>query len=334
MIAIFLLDFGGPEKQEDVRPFLTNLFSDHDIFPFPFGQTFFAKTMSKWRAPKVKKQYAAIGGGSPLNRQSKEIAAQLEKNLKKANLDVQVFTGFRYWRPSIAETVQKIVRAKPEGMIVIPMFPQYSTATVLSVFKELERAPGFSENKIPMQKVEWWHTLPEFVAGWCYSIKRALDSFDPAVRKSVPILFSAHGLPLSFVTKRKDPYPDQIRECAESIIKYLGGDNPAYIAYQSRVGPSEWLKPATIEFVPTLARRGVQHLVIVPISFITDHLETLYEIDQEIIPTGLKAGMKKIVRCEALFHTPYLIKCLERLVLQRLTKSRIPREAHEVSGSS
>lgn len=318
MIAIFLLDFGGPEKPEDVRPFLENLFSDHDIFPFPFGQKFFAKTISKLRFPKVQKQYAAIGGGSPLNRQSREIAAQLEKNLKKANLDINVFVGFRYWQPSITETYEEIVRAKPEGIIVIPMFPQYSTATVLSVFKELERAPGFSENKIPIQKIEWWHHLPEFVAGWCYSIKRALDQFEPAVRNSVPILFSAHGLPLSFVTKRKDPYPNQIRECAESIMKYLGGENPAYISYQSRVGPFEWLKPATIEFVPSLASKGVRNLVMVPISFITDHLETLYEIDQEIIPTSLKAGMKKIVRCEALIHTPYLTKCLEKLVLQKL----------------
>ena len=171
---------------------------------------------------------------------------------------------------------------------------------------------------VPFQFVEWWYDQPQFVVGWCYSIKKALDQFDPKIRDTVPVLFSAHGLPLSFITERKDPYPKQIQECAGSIMSYFGGNNPAYISYQSKVGPMEWLKPATIEFVPKLALEGVQNLVIAPISFITDHLETLYEIDHEIIPAGLKNGMEKIVRCEALVHTPYLLKTLEDLALKRI----------------
>lgn len=320
MIAIFLLDFGGPEKQEDVRPFLENLFSDRDIFPMPVGQALFAKVVSKLRAPKVEKQYAKMGGGSPLNKQSRAIASQLEANLRRANLDIKVFTGFRYWGPSIAETLKEIDRQKPSGIIVIPMFPQYSTATTLSVFKQFREAmDSIQRGRVtPYQLVDWWYDQPQFVAGWCYSIKRALDQFDPKIRGTVPVLFSAHGLPLSFVTERKDPYPKQIKECAETIMTYLGGNNPAYISYQSKVGPMEWLKPATVEFIPKLASGGIRHLVIAPISFITDHLETLYEIDQEIIPLGLKNGMEKIVRCEALFHTPYLLKCLEEIVLKRL----------------
>ena len=327
MISIFLLDFGGPEKQEDVRPFLENLFSDRDIFPMPAGQTLFAKIAARLRAPKVEKQYAKMGGGSPLNRQSREIAAQLQENLRRANLDIRVFTGFRYWGPSISETLQEIEGQNPQGIIVIPMFPQYSTATTLSVFKQFKEAmstiyptqpPLTKGRSVPFQFVEWWYDQPQFVVGWCYSIKKALDQFDPKIRDTVPVLFSAHGLPLSFITERKDPYPKQIQECAGSIMSYFGGNNPAYISYQSKVGPMEWLKPATIEFVPKLALEGVQNLVIAPISFITDHLETLYEIDHEIIPAGLKNGMEKIVRCEALVHTPYLLKTLEDLALKRI----------------
>ncbi|MDZ4224538.1 MAG: ferrochelatase, partial [bacterium] len=244
MIAVFLLDFGGPEKQEDVRPFLENLFSDRDIFPMPMGQALFAKVVSKLRAPKVEKQYAKMGGGSPLNKQSHAIASQLEENLRRANLDIKVFTGFRYWGPSISETLQKIANQKPQGIIVIPMFPQYSTATTLSVFKQFQEAmstiyptqpPLTKGRSTPFQLVDWWYDRPQFVAGWCYSIKRALDQFDPKIRGTVPVLFSAHGLPLSFVTERKDPYPKQIKECAEKIMTYLGGNNPAYISYQSKV---------------------------------------------------------------------------------------------------
>lgn len=318
MISVYLLDFGGPEKLEDVRPFLENLFSDHDIFPVPLGQEIFAKIVAKFRSPRVEKQYAQMGGGSPLNKQSFSIATELETALRSANLDIRVFVGFRYWKPSIAETLTRIAKEKPKGMVVIPMFPHYSTATTLSVLKEFQIAYDQQKLNIPYQFVEWWHDQPQYIAAWCYSIKNALDQFDEKERSQIPILFSAHSLPLSFVTERKDPYPKQIRECSEKIITYLGGEHAAYISYQSRVGPVKWLTPATIEFVQELATRGVRQLVVVPISFITDHLETLFEIDQEIIPTAKRAGMTKVVRCEALYYTPYLRKALEELVLRRL----------------
>lgn len=318
MIAVFLLDFGGPEKLDDVRPFLKNLFSDKAITPVPAGQEIFAHIMARFRAPKVAKHYEMIGGGSPLPKQSKEIAAQLEKALQNANLDIKVFVGFRYWNPSIEETLLKIADQKPEGIILIPMFPQYSTATTLSVFTAFQEAYEAHKLNIPYQIVEWWYDQPQYIASWCYSIKRALDQFDETIRAKVPILFTAHSLPLSFVTERKDPYPKQIRETAEKIMASLGGNNPAYISYQSRLGPMEWLAPATIEFVKELPKKGHRHLVLVPISFLTDHIETLYEIDHEIIPEALKGGIEKAVRCEALFYTPYLKKALEELVLKKM----------------
>ena len=318
MISILLLDFGGPEKLEDVRPFLENLFSDHDIFPVPLGQEIFAKIVARFRSPRVEKQYAQMGGGSPLNKQSFAIAAELEEALRRANLDIRVFVGLRYWKPSIAETLAKIAAAQPKGMVVIPMFPHYSTATTLSVLKEFQIAYDQQKLEIPYQFVEWWHDQPQYIAAWCFQIKNALDHFDEKERSQIPILFTAHGLPTSFVTERKDPYPKQIKECCEKILTYLGGEHPAFISYQSRVGPVEWLKPATIEFVKELGGRGIKKLVMVPISFITDHLETLYEIDCEIIPTAKKAGVTDVVRCEALYYTPYLRKTLEELILKKL----------------
>lgn len=318
MIAVFLLDFGGPEKTEDVQPFLENLFSDRSLFPVPLGQEIFAKIMAKFRASKVIKQYEKIGGGSPLPKQSKDIAAQLEISLRRANLDIRVFVGMRYFSPTIPDVLGQIALLKPQGMVVIPMFPQYSTATTLSVLMEFQKAYDAMGLQIPFQIVEWWYDNPHYIAAWCYSIQRALAQFDEERRGAVPILFTAHGLPLSFITERKDPYPKQIQECSEKIMASLGGKNPAYRSYQSRVGPMEWLKPATLSFVQELASRGVRHLVMVPISFLTDHIETLYEIDQEITHAALNAGMKKVVRCEALYYTPYLRKALEDLVLRKM----------------
>lgn len=318
MISVFLLDFGGPENRGEVRPFLRNLFSDPLIFPFPFGQAVFADIISRFRAPRIERQYAAIGGGSPLPVQSREIVQQLQENFSRANLDIKVTVGMRYTRPSIPEILAQIVADKPRGIVVIPMFPHYSTATTLSVFKIFHEAYTELRCRIPFQWIEWWHTNPRFIAGWCYSIQKALDTFPESKRKSVPILFSAHSLPESFVRERRDPYPDQIRECCETIIKYLGGNHEAFIAYQSKIGPVEWLKPSTMEFVRELGKRGFKELVIVPVSFITDHIETLFEIDREIIPEGVKSGIGQIVRCEALFHGPYLSQALEELALKKI----------------
>lgn len=317
MISVLLLDFGGPETLDDVRPFLKNLFSDRAIMPMP-AQSILAHIIAKFRAPKVAKHYEKIGGGSPSPRQSREIASQLEASLKQANLDIRVFLGMRYWKPYINDVVGEIIKAKPQGIVVLPMFPHYSTATTLSVLQEFQRACDGHKMTIPCQIVEWWYDQPQYIAAWCYSIKRALDAFGEEVRPQVPVLFTAHSLPESFVKERNDPYPKQIKECAEKIMTYLGAPNPSYLSYQSRVGPMEWLKPATIEFVKTLAGQGVQNLVLVPISFLTDHIETLYEIDHEIIPEAKACGMQKVVRCEALCHTPYLRKALEELVLRKL----------------
>lgn len=318
MISIFLLDFGGPENKKQVFPFLKNLFSDDLIFPFPFGQPFFASLMARFRSPKIKKQYAAMGGGSPLPEQSRQIVRQLQENFSRANLDIQVSVGMRYLAPFIPDVLSEIAASKPRGIVVIPMFPHYSTATTLSVLKTFRQAYDSLCLTIPFQEVDWWHTNTQYIAGWCYSIKRALDQFGAAARDSVPILFTAHSLPENFVKERNDPYPNQIRDCCEMILKYLGGHHEAFISYQSKVGPVEWLKPATIEFIQVLGKRGIKNLVVVPISFITDHIETLHEIDREIIPEGVQSGIKKIVRCEALFYGPYLVKALEEIALRKI----------------
>lgn len=317
MISVLLLDFGGPQNLKEVRPFLKNLFSDRAIMPMP-AQNLMATLIAFLRAPKVAKHYTSIGGGSPLPKQSKEIAQQLEKSLQRANLDIKVFVGMRYSSPFIEETLSEIAKLKPQGMIILPMFPHYSTATTLSVLQAFHTACKNLKVDIPFQIIEWWHDQPDYIAAWVYNITKALDRFAPEIRAKVPILFSAHSLPESFVRERKDPYPQQIKECCEKIMTYLGTSNPSYLSYQSRLGPIEWLKPATIEFVKRLAAQGTKHLLIVPISFLTDHIETLYEIDREIIPTALEGGMMQVVRAEALYYSPHLKKALEGMILRKL----------------
>ncbi len=201
MISLFLLDFGGPATLNEVRPFLYNLFCDRAIFPLPFGQKTFATVISRLRSPRIEKQYAAIGGGSPLPTQARIIARALQENLGRANLDIQVSLGFRYTPPFIPDVLQEIAKSKPSGILLLPMFPQYSTATTLSVVAEFKAAFVRQRLEIPYETIDWWFDTPEFITAWCYSLTKALDTFPEAIRSEVPILFTAHGLPVSFVTQ-------------------------------------------------------------------------------------------------------------------------------------
>ena len=316
--AVLLLDFGGPSNLDAVGPFLTELFSDRAILPLPIGRKTIARLITACRLKKVQEQYQLIGGGSPLIPQTQKLARDLQKRLAQSGLHLPVYTAMRYTPPFIAETLWRMVQDDIHKMVVLPMFPQFSFATTGSVFGELEK---ILQKKAPDLKAifvrEWWQK-EEFLLGWCQVIHRALASLPSDAREGAHLLFTAHSLPVRLVKMKNDPYPGQIHQCVTKIIEMLGLSNAWHLSFQSKIGPVKWLGPSTMETVKKLGHQGVKNLIFIPISFLTDHIETLYEVDQLLIPEAKAAGVEQCVRTEALVQTPHLAQALEKIVLEKI----------------
>src|SRR3989338_1834955 len=292
--GILLLDFGGPDSLSAVRPFLQNLFSDRFILPFP---VLIRKPLAWWiakkRTPEVSHQYAEIGGKSPLPEQTRALAVHLEYTLKEKVKSVPVYYGMRYWHPLIKETWEKILADGVTDLTVIPLFPQFSYATTGSVFRELDKAQKkYGEGKIKISKVEHWYQHPKFTNVWLEAIRTGLKKFSNA--EGAHLFFSAHSLPVKWVIEKyNDPYPEQIRESVEKIIALMEWKGPWHLAFQSKMGPVEWLGPATIELSKDLAKQGMKKVLFVPISFVSDHIETLFELEKWVIPEAKQWGLEE-----------------------------------------
>ena len=323
--AVLILDFGGPVDQQAVKPFLIELFSDKNIIPLPVGRRWVARLITVLRLKKVMGQYAEIGGGSPLIEQSSRLVEKLKSSFEKSGLFFPVYLAMRYTPPFIQDVVWQMVREDIREVVVIPMFPQFSFVTTGSVFEEFHKAMQRLAPTMQVTYVRQWWEEEEYLFAWSKVIFSALEKFSKEEQKNVHLLFSAHSLPISLIKKKNDPYPAEIRKCAEKIIEKSGLKNPWHLSFQSKIGPVEWLGPSTDEKVRELGKEGVQNLVFIPISFLTDHLETLYEIDQLYIPIALKSGVQKGVRTEALVHGEPLLHALEKIALTRLLPLPISR---------
>lgn len=318
--AVLLLDFGGPKNLDAVKPFLLELFSDRAVIPLPFGRNFVARLITASRLSKVKAQYASIGGGSPLIAQTKKIAGALEKRFAATQLNFPVYTAMRYTEPSIRETLWQMVKDNIHEVVVLPMFPQFSFATTGSVFSELQKIAKSLAPYLTLTLVRQWSEEPEFILAWVQVIQEAIQKCADASNDKEPIhlLFSAHSLPVKLVTMKNDPYPKQIEQCIAKILQESGLKNPWHLSFQSKIGPVKWLGPSTMDKVKELGAQGVKKLVFIPISFLTDHIETLYEIDLLLIPEAQEAGVTTCVRTRALIQNPHLVSALEKIILSRL----------------
>jgi ferrochelatase len=316
-VGVLLLNLGGPDQLEDVRPFLFNLFSDPEIIRLPFTwlQKPLAWLISTSRAKKSQENYKLIGGGSPLRRITEEQAQALQASLRQKGQDAQVYIGMRYWHPFTEEAIARIKRDGIERLVILPLYPQFSISTSGSSFRLLDKLwqedPAL--HKIDYTVISSWYKRPGYLKAMAELIAQELDQFpDP---NSVHIFFSAHGVPLSYVEEAGDPYQQEIEECTELIMRSLNRPNPYTLAYQSRVGPVEWLKPYTEEAIPELAQQGVQNLLVVPVSFVSEHIETLEEIDIEYRELAEEAGIDHFQRVPALNTHPVFIDDLADMVL-------------------
>jgi len=317
-LGVLLLNLGGPEQLSDVRPFLYNLFSDPEIIRIPIAalQKPLAWIISTSRAKKSQANYQKIGGGSPLRRITEEQARALETQLRVQGEDARVYIGMRYWHPFTEEALAQIEKDDIEQLVILPLYPQFSISTSGSSFRLIEKI--WSENpqlKPPQYTViADWYKEPGYLQAMTELIATEIDKCPNPDRAHV--FFSAHGVPVSYVEEAGDPYQSEIEECTELIMKTLGRQNDRSLAYQSKVGPIEWLKPYTEDAIVELAAKGVTELVVVPISFVSEHIETLEEIDIEYREIAEEAGIHTFNRVPALDTNPIFIQTLVDLVLR------------------
>ena len=302
--------------------FLFNLFADPDIIrlPGPLAplQNAIAYFIAKRRAPKSREAYASIGGGSPILKYSNQQADLLAESLKERyGLAVKTYIGMRYWYPFTEEALEEIRNDKINALVILPLYPQFSISTSGSSLRVLQEE--FSKNPTKYNNmihtvIPSWYDRPGYVKAMSDLIQNELDSFTDAEIQEAKsfepnlepkhILFSAHGVPRSYIDAG-DPYQKQIQECVAAIEKELYKTNSRddlkiHLSYQSRVGPIEWLRPYTDDVLPELGQNGVKNLVVVPISFVSEHIETLEEIDIEYRELAEESGVTNWRRCPAL----------------------------------
>eukprot|EP00466_Bigelowiella_natans_P008052 jgi/Bigna1/134648/aug1.26_g9356 len=322
-LGVLVLNLGGPETLEDVEPFLYNLFADPDIIRLPPPlralQPVLAKLLSSTRAPKSREAYNSIGGGSPLRKITEEQGSALEEALRAKGQDAKVYVGMRYWKPFTEESIEQIKKDGIKELVILPLYPQFSISTsgsslrlLAEIFKQDKQLSELQHTVIPS-----WYQRPGYVSAMCDLIQTELETFEN--KEKVEIFFSAHGVPKSYVEEAFDPYQDEMEHSVQLIMKELrkrGVKNHETLAYQSRVGPVEWLQPYTEDAIQDLANNGVDDLLVVPISFVNEHIETLEEIDMEYRELAEEAGIKNWGRVPALNSYPGFIEDLADAVLE------------------
>ncbi|MDX9787831.1 MAG: ferrochelatase [Desulfobacterales bacterium] len=310
--AVVLMNLGGPDSLESVEPFLCHLFSDPDIFRIPFGQRLFAKFISKRRAPKVMARYRQIGGKSPINEWTEAQRRLLQEALQVENPGARVYTAMRYWHPFIHETAEKVAADRFEKIVLLPLYPHYSITTTGSAFNEWKRV--YSGDVAALNYVSDYFDHPQYIAAINERIDETIQTFPEAARGEIQIVFSAHGTPVRFV-KEGDPYSRQIQKTVDGVMTARRHSHPHHLCFQSRVGPVKWLEPSTEKMIEKLATQGNKHLLIVPVSFVSDHIETLFELNVEYREVAERLGIETYRVMTGLNASTTFIAALKDIVL-------------------
>ena len=317
--GVLLFNLGGPERLEDVKPFLYQLFSDPEIIRVKFTplRKLIAFTIATLRHRKSEGYYRQIGGGSPLRRLTGEQAKALQSELTRRGRDAQTFVGMCTWHPFFSETLPAIERSGVSRLVILPLFPQFSVTTTGSGFNLL-RSLIEKNPKLKATDTRWirsWQEQPLYIGAFAAFIERELAKFvNP---NGVHLLFSAHSIPESYV-KEGDPYLDQTRQSVERIMDKLGRKNPYQLSFQSKIGPVKWLEPFTNDVIIEFGKRGIHDVLVIPISFVSEHIETLYELDILYKHVAEDAGVKNFRRVPALNSDPAFIAALADIVETQL----------------
>jgi ferrochelatase len=335
-VGIVLFQLGGPDSLDAVEPFLLNLFLDLDILPLgPLGllRRPIAKLISSRRSLPVRERYAQIGGRSPIG----PLTERQRQSLVQAVLpyiEPVAVTAMRYWHPLTSEAVDALRKAGPlDELVLLPLYPHYSYATTLSSLKEWRRVYGNPNGGPPLRTIEHYFDHPLYIRALVQRIGSVLRQFPDSSR--IHLVFSAHGLPMSLV-ERGDPYPKQIEEavrltCEQGAKEFSGWPRAHLICYQSRVGPAKWLQPPLTGTLERLGHEGVKEMLVVPISFVTEHIETLHEINIEAREEARKWGIETFRMMPAVGDSPLFIDTLKDLVLRAVGIAAEKPEPHSSS---
>lgn len=320
-VAVVLFQLGGPDSLEAVEPFLYNLFLDPDIIDFPFASLArepLARYISSRRSKKVAEKYKEIGGKSPILGLTQQQARALEHELQK-HLDAKVFIAMRYWHPLTDTVVRELVKSRFNRIILLPLYPQYSKTTTGSSINEWNRwcsALGLSSK--PQDVIYHFYGHPLYVESLVGRINESLVKFPD--RLSVTLVFSAHGVPMS-VIRQGDPYKDHVEKTVDLVMKKGGWNLPHVLCYQSKVGPAKWLRPSLDEAIHNLAQNAAKNALVVPIAFVSDHIETLHEINIEARELARKVGITQFEMMSGLNDHPTFIRALTELALEQLQRT-------------
>ena len=308
-VAIILFNLGGPDSLDAVQPFLRNLFGDPAILRLPaLIRRPLASFLARRRAPKARAIYAKIGGSSPILGQTEAQARALEAALGGEH-EWRGYVCMRYWHPMTAAVVRSVKRFAPDRIVLLPLYPQFSTTTTASSFKEWNDTATF---KVPTTTIESYPVEPGFIAASVELVKQGLADAGTVPKR---VLFSAHGLPEKII-KAGDPYQAQVEQTAKAITDAIGGLNWS-ICYQSRVGPLKWIGPSTDA---EIRRAGADRVAVVvyPLSFVSEHSETLVELDIDYRHLADEVGIPTYIRVPTVGTHPLFIAGLARLVRDAL----------------
>ena len=307
--GVLLLNLGGPDSLEAVEPYLFNLFLDPFLIRIPLLRGFLRRWFARWvarkRAPHVRQLYAEIGGRSPIGPITDAQGRRLEAALGPG---YRCYTAFSAWKPYIRDAVAQARQDGCAKLVGVSLYPQWCSATTESAFHDLRKAIG---KDLPLAVVDRYPEDPQYLDALTATVREALQRFEKPAE--VHVLFSAHGVPQSLI-RRGDPYQREIEATVKGVVQRLPAGQRWSLSYQSKVGPVKWLEPATADHLPDLARQGVKQVLVVPVAFVSDHIETLHE--QRILLRGIAtaAGIERYEVANAINDSPLFAQALARLV--------------------
>ena len=319
--AVVLFQLGGPDSLEAVEPFLYNLFCDPDIIDIPGAFLFrksLAKLVSSLRAPKVRELYRNIGGRSPILPQTEEQAESLKSALQKRGISADVLIAMRYWNPTTKDVIENLRKKGIEEVVLLPLYPHFSRATTGSSVNEWKRVVKHEKaGNISTRLVNSYYAHPLYIEAIVGNVKRAIECVPADERKHIQLVFSAHGTPLKLV-RDGDPYSEHIRATYELVIEKGNFGLPHCLCFQSKVGPQKWLEPSLTQTLERLGREKASHVIVIPVAFVTEHIETLSEINIEAREEAHNLGIGYFEMMPALIANEKFIECLTDLVVKEL----------------
>jgi protoporphyrin/coproporphyrin ferrochelatase len=325
--GVILFNLGGPETLEDVRPFLHNLFTDPEIIRIKNDslRRLLAWCIVTLRQRKSRALYDQIGGGSPLRKITDGQALALKRQLEARGIRAFSYVGMRCWKPTIEDAINQVHKDGITHLVALPLFPQYSATTTGSCFQyfraHIEKL-GIAK-KLHVSYINSWHDEPRYIEAMATLIERRIAEFDGNDRKSIHLLYSAHSIPARYVAEG-DPYLQQTRQTVELINARLGSFSPSVLAFQSKLGPVRWLEPSTRKTLERLGKSGIKRVLAIPVSFVSDHLETLQEMDIVYRRLAVKYGIREFRRAESLNLDPTFIQGLADIAQRAFCPPRPP----------